>query len=214
MSLTYDPTLPRIRQLDRWSCLAKSLGWSAAAYGLEFDQAEFDRRVLAYNITNRGGFLTDKTGHDVADFATEQFAPLGLTAEYTPVVSYDEVVADAGRYPIIIGGSLFLHYTAVRYYEPGMGLILANSTEGWQSIWQVMNRAQFHRYSPLARIRVATPWMIAEGGEHRGKVGLRGDYRAVAVGGSTILLPTTEAPVGGVVANPRQRGRVLHQLRQ
>jgi hypothetical protein len=221
MRLVYDPWTPAVPQRDSWSCLAKSLGWATAAYGLVLPRGTMENRVRDYNIVSAGGYLTDKTGHDIADFMTEHFHTKGLTAEYTPVVSFDEVALDAGRYPMVIGGTDFHHYVAVRGFDPRYDcLYLANSAEGWNGVRFWMTRQQFQYFSPLARIRVTTPWMIAEGEQHRGPIGLCGPYQAVTVGGATLLIPRTDrgAAREGVVdprlrptaARYRRGRRILH----
>jgi hypothetical protein len=197
--LVFDPRTPRIQQKDPWSCLTKSLVWSMLAYGADIPNGSLEKRVLSNHITSRGGYLTDKSGHDIADFMTQEFgSEWGVTAEYTPEVTWEQVVHDAGRYAIVIGGSKFLHYTAVRGYDPQKAiLLLANSVEGWMSVGQFMTMQQFHYYSPLARIRVATPHMIAEGERYRGRVGLSGLYKAVTTGAATLYLPNTQSDAAG-----------------
>lgn len=214
--LVFDPWTPAIKQKDNWSCLAKSLGWATSAYGLALPKGTMEKEVLANHITSRGGYLTDKSGHDIADFMTELFQGPGLTAEYTPVVPFDEIARDAGRYPMVIGGTDFHHYVAVRGFDPRYDcLYLANSAEGWNGVQFWMTRQQFQYFSPLARIRVTTPWMIAEGKEHRGPVGLCGPYKAVTIGGATILLP--REPAGSRMVDSRpgpitaKRGRPVRR---
>lgn len=226
MKLIYDPMTPVILQQDSWSCLTKSLRWSLTSYGIAVPDGYLERQVRG-TITNRGGYLNDKTGHDLADFMTAEFGDRGLTAEYTPSVSWDEVRRDAGRYAMVIGGTNLLHYAAVRGYDPLYDIIyLANSVPRWRHLGHKMTRHEFEYYSPLARIRVATPHMIQEGENHRGTVGLRGLYRAVTIGASTVYLPAkrggdSDAPArAGVVApgpgpalgRRRGRGRVLHRV--
>jgi hypothetical protein len=225
VTLIYDPLVPVILQKDSWSCLTKSIRWSLSAYGIAVPEGYLEKQVRG-SITNRGGYLNDKTGHDLADFMTQEFGNRGLTAEYTPSVAWDEVVRDAGRYAMVIGGSNFLHYAAVRGYDAQYDILyLANSVPTWRHLGHKMTRHEFEYYGPLARIRVATPHMIAEGERYRGTVGLRGLYRAVTIGASTVYLPAERGGVGdpeegpGVVARglpgsrrPRGDGRVLHEL--
>lgn len=190
MTLVYDPLTPVILQGDMWSCLAKSLRWSLTSYGIAVPEGYMEKQIRGA-ITNRGGYLNDKTGHDLADFMTEEFGTEGLTAEYTPSVTWDDVRADAGRFAMVIGGTNLHHYAAVRGYDPRYQvLLLANSAPRWKHLGHKMTKQEFDYYGPLARIRVATPHMIAEGGHRVVRPAWpRGLYRAAIVGASTLYLP-------------------------
>jgi hypothetical protein len=192
--LSYDPSVPRLVQRDGWSCLAKSITWSFASLGLFLPDRDVERRVRAWNITSPGGYLTDKTGLDLAGWTEEQFPQLGVSAQYRRDASWEEVRHDAGRFPLIIGGSIFLHYTAVRDYDPFSGLLLlANSSDGWRGVGQVMSRAQFERQRPLVAIRITTPEMLEEGGRdvpdgvQHARAGRA--CQALVVGSKTLYLP-------------------------
>jgi hypothetical protein len=102
MSLTYDPATPQVKQRDSWSCLAKALAWSLRSYGLPIREGQVEGWVLSDHVTSRGGYLTDKTGHEIAEWSKQLFG-LGLVANYTPNVTWEEVVSDAGRNPTLFG---------------------------------------------------------------------------------------------------------------
>ena len=207
--LTFDPTNPIRRQKDRWSCLAKSLAWSASSYGIVVPEGSLERRVLDYHITSPRGLLSDKTGHDIADFMTQEFGGHGLTAKYVPSVSWEEVTREAGLYPMVLGGTKMWHYVSVRGYDPSLGvLLLANTVNGFNGVHQYLTRGQFDYYSPLALVRVTTPQVLEEGPRHAGRLPnrLRGLYRAVTVGGATLYLPASKSDAGGGRGSSRPAG--------
>lgn len=189
-TLIYNPTIDQPMQNSVWACLANSIAWAVRSIGSNRPSDDIALAIRQYNIVTKRGYLVDKTGHDIADWTTEQFRDLGITAQYTPSVTFDDAMREAGRYPIVLGGSIWLHYCALRGYDSSRGeLLLANSSPGWKQIHQTMSRSQFNRLRPISMIRVAPPQVVEERQRYVGRVGISGLHEAVIVGGTTLFLP-------------------------
>lgn len=164
--MQYNPALDQPRQQNRWSCLPSSIAWGARALGADLSTSEFGLQVLHSRVITLGGYLVDKTGREVWDFTLGALGPYGLAAVYAYDASFDEVAVEAGLYPLVVGSGSWLHYAAVRDYDPASGLLLlANSSPGWMSIGSTMSRQQFDRYRPVSLTRVAPTELAGEIGE-------------------------------------------------
>jgi hypothetical protein len=151
--IEFDARLPAIRQVNGWSCFVTSLRWCAASLGQPVGRRAAERLVLRQQIISPHGNLVDKTGAELAHFASQE---LDISASYVDGVSFDEVALEAGRWPLVLGGLGWQHYAAVRAYSPELrALILANPLRSpWLGVARVLTRARFDALRPLVMVRV------------------------------------------------------------
>jgi hypothetical protein len=161
--MKFDPDRPIELQRNNWGCFPNSLSWAVEGLGIRMDREALGLVAVRNKIITPRGYLVDKSGNDLADFSREMLADYGLAALYLFDVSFDQISREAGLYPLVIGSGSWLHYAAVRGYDPVADvLLLANTSPGWQGVGYTMNRTQFGGYSPISLTRVATPDLIGQ----------------------------------------------------
>lgn len=225
--MRFDQQLEQPLQKNAWSCFANSLAWSLEALGHTIERKAFGLSIVRARIITPRGFLVDKTGHELAAWGESTLLELGLAASYVYDASFEQIAAEAGLYPLVIGSSSWLHYAAVRDYDPLADvLLLANSSPGWMFINETMSRAEHARYRPISLTRIATPDLIGEIGEqhaHRQRSGSAERCVPHALYVPAAGPPRVDeggSPDGGAGGLPTwllgsaSRRRLLHELRR
>lgn len=226
--MRFDPRLPIARQQDTWSCFANGLQWSIDALGLAVPADLVRTKVRSERIVTPAGYLVDKTGTDLAGWAGDLLADHGLAGLYVYDASFDQVAAEAGLYPLVIGSGSWLHYAAVRGYDLATDrLLLANSSPGWMRVGHTLGRRGFDHYAPISLTRVAPPEIIGQIGEQHAHDRRSGTSRVIRPAALLVgpgLFDGAESGVGslrgagGLAERGRPRpsdvGDVLHELRR
>lgn len=158
MSVTYNASEPAIAQNDPWSCAPTSTRWAMTALGRHPSEAWMESQMLSDGIVSKEEGLRIATGGPLATWITEQYGEFGYSASNDPSVSFDDVAAEAGKYPLLLGGRAWGHWSGVRGLSASTDtLLLANPADGWMGVGQTMNRQQFAAVGPFSMVRVTHP---------------------------------------------------------
>lgn len=136
--LTYEPTTPPELQRRDWTCAICSTHWALASLGWVIDRDELIAYMTPWPVSPAVGCL-DASGAGLAQFLRDSY---GLPARNQAVVTFDMVLDRAGRYPLLMGGRGWNHWTAV-CARAGDTLLLCNPAPGYRGIYQSMSRGQF-----------------------------------------------------------------------
>lgn len=152
----YDVNFPAFAQNDPWSCGPTSLRWALWSVGRKPSEQWIESQMIAENIANPDEGIHDATGAGIAAFVIEQYGEYGYGAVAENPVEWDYIIRMAsGKYPLLIGGRAWGHWSGVRQYDGQTGvLLLANPAEGWQGVGQTMNVQQFERLGPFSCVRI------------------------------------------------------------
>jgi len=148
--LAYNPTEPQQQQLLDWTCSACSLAWMNRALGIQFatdEPSATDYIGVPDNINAMYG-LMDASGSRLVQCLREQGAPA-----FNCWPSWSQIDQLAQYMPMLLGGVGWNHWVGVRGTD-GTNLLLANSAEGWQGVYDTMNSSQFVALGPFAAVPV------------------------------------------------------------
>lgn len=148
----FDPSYPAAAQAESWSCAVYTTAWMLRATGHDVSVSEVKSRMLnTGRVTSTYG-LSDANGPGVAQ-TLRDFADGAPGIENRGIVSFNDVAARAGQMAVGIGGRNWNHWSAVRGYDAGRDvLLLANSANGWQGVYQEMTRGQFANLGAMAMV--------------------------------------------------------------
>ena len=157
-STWFNPTVPPRRQRDRWACGPSALGWALDSLGLNVAHDYIVAGMVGpgYLVPVDGFGMRDKTGVDMAEYINHDFAFMGVEATAYPHVEWHAVTAEAGRWPLILYGEGWGHWTAVRGLRiPGGYLMLANGADPLRAEpRQELTRDDFATLGPFHMVTV------------------------------------------------------------
>lgn len=170
--VTYNPDFPATIQDDDWSCAPSSLDWALRSLGRAPGHSYIENLLVRDGLVSQAQGLLTGTGGPLAAWigktapADTYYGADGFYGNNQDSVSFDQVAAEAGLYPILIGGHNWGgpslgHWTGVRALRNGV-LALANPA-GTSATYggQTMSRAQFAARGPFSMIRVLHPDLLA-----------------------------------------------------
>lgn len=156
--VTYNPNEPAIAQNDPWSCAPTSTRWAMTALGRHPAESWMENQMKADGVVSETLGLLDASGAGLAAWVIAQYGEFQFTASNDPSVSFDDVAAEAGKYPLLLGGRSWGHWSGVRGLSASSNtLLLANPADGWMGVGQTMNRQQFAALGPFSMVRVTHP---------------------------------------------------------
>jgi hypothetical protein len=159
--VTYNASEPAIPQNDDWSCAPTSTRWALKAVGRNPSEQWIESTMIAEGVVSTSQGLLDASGAGLADFLRRQYGEFGYGAKNEPITTFDALAAEAGRYPLLIGGRRWGsggHWSGVRGYDAANGvLLLANPADGWGGIHQTMSRDQMAGIGPFSMVRLTHP---------------------------------------------------------
>jgi hypothetical protein len=147
----YDAATEMPPQVFGWTCSACSLDWILRATGLAPGHTRPQAVLeigLPENINPTYG-LMDGSGAQLQRVLRDygQESQQGW-------LSFDEVYELASRGPGMMSGQAWYHWVGVRGVV-GYDLWIANSAEGYQGIYEVLDRADFSRLGPFSCVFLA-----------------------------------------------------------
>lgn len=151
----YDMAYPAIAQNDPWSCGPTSLRWAMWSVGRRPTEQWIESTMTAENVANPDDGVTDASGAGIAAFVTEQYGEFGFTGRNENPADFDYLANISGKYPMLIGGRTWGHWSGLRGYDRAQDvLLLANPAEGWHGVGQMMNRQQFTDLGSFSAVRI------------------------------------------------------------
>jgi GH25 family lysozyme M1 (1,4-beta-N-acetylmuramidase) len=156
----YDPNEPAHPQENDWDCSCESTEWALFAYGRTPDDDWIEQSMIAAGVANPAVGLTDASGAGLANWLNVEYGEFGYVSSNEPSVSFDDVAAEAAtlKHPLLMGGRAWCHWTGVRGYSAADDLLLlANPANGYQGVYQTMNRSQFASLGSFSMVRLTHP---------------------------------------------------------
>lgn len=157
-------------QEETYDCSQESLEWALASLDLVVDGEEMENAMLIQRVMSESAGLLDATGAGLAAFVNDTWGYLGYSANHDPgtspdwtSLSFNAVAAEAGLYPLLIGGRGWYHWSGVRGYDATRDvLLLANPANGHKGVYQEMSREQFADLGPFSMVRVLHQDILAK----------------------------------------------------
>lgn len=148
----FDPSYPAARQAEDWTCAVHTATWMLQATGHDVSFSEVKSHMLSTGRVTSAYGLSDANGPGLAQ-TLRDFADGAPEIQNRGIVSFNDVAARAGHMAVGIGGRSWYHWSAVRGYDEGRDvLLLANSANGWQGVYQEMTRGQFANLGAMAMV--------------------------------------------------------------
>lgn len=170
MTVRFDASFPPSIQDDDWSCSATSLDWALRALGRSPGPSYIENLLVQDGVVSHALGLLDATGSGLADWIGKTEPPDvyygadGFYGNNEDSVSFEDVAAEIGPYPLLIGGRNWAgpglgHWTAVRGYDAGRGVLLLANPAGSSASYggQELTGAQFAARGPFSMVRVLHP---------------------------------------------------------
>jgi hypothetical protein len=160
-AVTYNPDAVVDLQQDDWSCSVQSAQWLLRSLGRNPGDAWLEQQLVGPlypgSIVTREHGLMDSSGKTLAAWMQREYGDeMGLTFEAKQNVTWEQVVALAGKQPIMLGGRTYNHWTGVRHMANG-GLELANPAPNWKGVGSVMDQDEFAALGSWSLITAAVP---------------------------------------------------------
>jgi len=157
-TIVYNAEEPPHPQNESYDCSQDSLEWGMYAVGRSPSDGWMTAEMIRQQVLSAKYGLLDSSGAGLAAFITREWNEFGFTGENADPITFDDVVFEAGHYPVLIGGRNWCHWTGVRSYDAENDvLILANPTSPWQGVYQTMNRSQFTSLGSFSLVRIQHP---------------------------------------------------------
>jgi hypothetical protein len=141
---SYNRNTSLLVQPNNWACSVFSATMALNAVGQPFTWQDI-RAKLGPRVTTEFG-LMNSSGVGLVDLFGEcelQAGSIPNSAAHGQGASWADVVARAGRMPVLLGGQAWNHWTFVREASPSGVLRLGNPAPNWQSVGQEMDHDEF-----------------------------------------------------------------------
>lgn len=115
--------------------------------------------MIAEGVVSPSLGLLDASGAGLSAFLVRHYGADGFTSTNVSPVSFDALLAEAGRCPMLIGGRRWGaggHWSGLRGAEDGV-LLLANPAAAYAGINQSMTREQFDRLGAFSAVTLDHP---------------------------------------------------------
>jgi hypothetical protein len=165
-TVTYNASTPAIAQDDDWSCAPTALRWALTSLGRNPGPKYIEELLVRDGVVSKEQGLLDASGAGLAAWIGKSgpayYGDDGFYGNNEPSVTFDGVALEGDHaYPLLIGGRAWNHWSGVRGYDAGRGLLLlANPSDGWMGVGQTMDAAQFRSLGPFSMVRVLHPDLL------------------------------------------------------
>jgi hypothetical protein len=143
---------PAPNQVDDWSCSVHTTTWMLQSTRHDVSWGQMASHMQKTGRVSQAVGLTDASGAGLAQ-TLRDFAEEAPNIGHSPLVSFDDVAARAGRMAVGIGGRGWNHWSAVRGYDDKRDVILlANSAPNWKGVGQELDRGEFARLGGFSMV--------------------------------------------------------------
>jgi hypothetical protein len=154
----YTPSEPPHAQNADWDCSQESAEWSLWSVGRKPSDAWMESQMIAEGVVSPELGLLDASGAGLASFLDRHYGEYGYDAYNVGQVSFDVLAEECGRYPIMIGGRTWNHWSGLRAYDAKLDvLLIANPSAGWRGVNQTLDRDQFSRLGSWSCVHLTHP---------------------------------------------------------
>lgn len=153
-TVVYTPSEPPHPQDSDFDCSQDSTEWALWSVGRRPSDQWLTQTMIDEGVMSPSLGLMDASGHGLAAFLERHYGEDGFTSTSVSPVSYDALLAESGRCPMLIGGRRWGaggHWSGLRGAEDGV-LLLANPAAGYAGINQRMTREQFDRLGSFSAV--------------------------------------------------------------
>ncbi len=164
----YDPQEPAHRQEDDFDCSQESAEWSLYSVGRKPSEDWLEGTMIAEGVMTRQWGLMDATGKGLADFLNRHYGEFGFHASNEPLVTFNALASEAGRYPLMIGGRNWGgpgkgHWSGLSKYDAAAGvLVLKNPATGpTYGDEDGMTRGEMDARGPFSMVRLTHPDLLS-----------------------------------------------------
>jgi len=160
--VVYTPSEPPHAQQHDWDCSQESAEWSLWSVGRKPSDSWMEQTMISEGVVSPELGLLDASGAGLAAWLNRYYHEDGYTAHNADPVSFDQLASECGRYPMMIGGRRWYHWTGLRAYDAAHDvLLIANPSAGWQGVNQSLDRDQFARLGPFSAVHLTHPDLTA-----------------------------------------------------
>lgn len=150
-TITYDPSVPAVRQTDPWSCSVASTAFMLHSIGIRNTYPALEVPMVQDGIVSPTLGLLDGSGGALADWLARTY---GVTAHHERPADWDWLLQVAGYMPIALGSGSLYHWVAVRG-ATGDVLTLSNPAPGHKGVYDTLTAEQFRAWAPWACVWIA-----------------------------------------------------------
>lgn len=157
-AVVYTPSEPPHAQEHDWDCSQESAEWALWSVGRRPSDDWMEQTMIAEGVVSPSQGLLDASGAGLAAFLTRHYGEYGYAAHHVNPVTFDQLAEQSGRYPMIIGGRAWYHWSGLSAYDAGRDLLLlANPSAGWRGVGQTMSRLQFTSLGSFSAVHLTHP---------------------------------------------------------
>jgi hypothetical protein len=160
-SVAYNPDALVDPQPDDFSCSLQSAQWLLRSIGRNPERPWLVKQLVGplypgSIITQEYG-LMDSSGKTLAAWLQKEYGDeMGVTFAARPVNTWDDLVALAGKGPVMLGGRAYGHWVGVRSYQDGK-VQLANPAGSWKGVGQELTRDEFDALGSWSAVTATLP---------------------------------------------------------
>lgn len=159
--VAYNPDATVDPQPDDFSCALHSAQYLLRAIGRHPERAWLVGQLVgplsAAPIISREYGLMDASGRQMAAWLQREYGDeMGVTFAARPVNTWEDLVALAGKGPLMLGGRTFGHWVGVRAYRDGK-VLLANPAGSWKGVGQELTRDEFDALGSWSAVTATLP---------------------------------------------------------
>lgn len=156
--VVYSPSEPPHAQDKDYDCSQESAEWALWSVGRKPSDDWMEQTMIAEGVISPELGLLDASGAGLASWLNRYYGADGYVANAFDDVTFDQLATVCGRYPLMIGGRKWGHWSGLRGYDTAADqLLLANPSAGWRGVGQVMERDQFDRLGPFSAVELTHP---------------------------------------------------------
>ena len=158
--VVYEPSEPPHPQDADYDCSQDATEWALWSVGRRPTDQWLTETMIAEGVLSRAQGLLDASGAGLAAFLTRHYGEDGYVGTSVTPVSFEQLVAESGRYPILIGGRRWGaagHWSGLRAADADGLLLLANPAAGYVGVNQTMSRDQFERLGAFSAVSLTHP---------------------------------------------------------
>jgi hypothetical protein len=156
--VVYAVSEPPHAQENDWDCSQESAEWSLWSVGRKPSDDWMEQTMIAEGVISPDLGLLDASGAGLAAWITRYYGSDGYLAFNVDPVSFDDLAAACGVYPMMLGGRRWNHWSGLRAYDAQRDvLLIANPSASWRGVGQELSRDQFAALGSFSAVHLTHP---------------------------------------------------------
>ena len=156
----YNVSEPPHAQENDWDCSQESAEWSLWSVGRKPSDDWMEQTMIAEGVISPELGLLDASGAGLASWLNRYYGGPddGFIANSFSDVTFDQLAQVCGRYPMMIGGRRWNHWSGLRAYDAARDvLLISNPSAGWRGVGQTLDRDQFASLGNFSAVELTHP---------------------------------------------------------